>query len=92
MSAWALSEKPRLRGPGRLKYDKARDTETLLLPERIVQLNEAAGAILRLCDGRRTVSQLIEELESRYGQSGLRGDVVDFLASASENGWVERCP
>jgi len=91
MSAWALSERPRLRGPGRLKYDYARRTDMLLLPERVVELNEAAGAILRLCDGRRTIAQIVEELEARYGQSGLGGDIVDFLAAAAEEGWVEPC-
>lgn len=91
MSSWALSERPRLRGPGRLKYDKARQSDLLLLPERVVQLNVAAGAILWLCDGQRTIAQMIDELESKYGQSDLQGDVVDFLASAVEKGWVELC-
>jgi len=87
----ALSERPMLRGPGRLKYDKARRTEMLLLPERVVQLNEAAGAILRLCDGRRTIAQIIDELESTYGRSDLRGDILDFLVTAEDRGWVELC-
>lgn len=90
MSSWALSERPKLRGPGRMKYDKARQSDMLLLPERVVQLNEAAGAILWLCDGQRTIAQMIAELESKYGQSDLQGDVVEFLASAAERGWIER--
>ncbi|MFB9274389.1 pyrroloquinoline quinone biosynthesis peptide chaperone PqqD [Cohnella cellulosilytica] len=92
MSARALSERPRLRSPGRMKYDKARQTELLLLPERVVELNEAAGAILRLCDGRRTIAQVIGELESTYGQSGLEDDIVEFLAASAERGWLELCP
>ncbi|WP_256757710.1 pyrroloquinoline quinone biosynthesis peptide chaperone PqqD [Cohnella sp. WQ 127256] len=91
MSSLALSELPRLRGPGRMKYDKARQSDLLLLPERVVQLNEAAGAILWLCDGHRTIAQMIVELESKYGQSDLREDVVDFLDSALEKGWIELC-
>jgi pyrroloquinoline quinone biosynthesis protein D len=90
MSSWALSERPKLRGPGRMKYDKARQSDMLLLPERVVQLNEAAGAILWLCDGQRTITQMIDELEAKYGQSDLQGDVVEFLASAAERGWIER--
>ncbi|WP_158630061.1 pyrroloquinoline quinone biosynthesis peptide chaperone PqqD [Cohnella sp. AR92] len=92
MSARALSERPRLRRPGRMKYDKARQSEMLLLPERVVELNEAAGAILRLCDGNRSIAQLIEELETRFGQTGLENDIVEFLASAEERGWLELCP
>lgn len=90
MNAWALSERPKLRGPGRMKYDRTRQTDMLLLPERVVQLNETAGAILRLCDGQRTIAQIVDQLESKYGQSGLREEIVEFLASAAERGWVDR--
>ncbi|WP_372635453.1 pyrroloquinoline quinone biosynthesis peptide chaperone PqqD [Cohnella sp.] len=89
MSSRALSERPRLRSPGRMKYDKARQTELLLLPERVVELNEAAGAILRLCDGQRTIVQMIGELETKYGQSGLENDIVEFLAASADRGWIE---
>jgi len=91
MSSWTLTERPRVRGPGRMKYDKARNSDLLLLPERVVQLNEAAGAILWLCDGQRTIAQIIEELETKFDQSDLRGDIVEFLSSAAERGWVELC-
>ena len=89
MSQLALSERPKLRMPGRMKYDKARQTELLLLPERVVELNEAAGAILRLCDGQRTIAQIIGELESKYGQTGLGDDIVEFFVTAAEKGWLE---
>ncbi|RED60677.1 MULTISPECIES: pyrroloquinoline quinone biosynthesis peptide chaperone PqqD [Cohnella] len=92
MSARALSERPKLRAPGRMKYDKARKTDLLLLPERVVELNEAAAAILRLCDGHRTIAQMIGELESTYGQTGLENDIVEFLAASAERGWLELCP
>lgn len=91
MSGMTLLERPRLRSPGRMKYDKARQSELLLLPERVVELNEAAGAILRLCDGQRTIAQLIAELEAKYEQTGLEDDIVAFIASASGKGWLELC-
>ncbi|XID92443.1 pyrroloquinoline quinone biosynthesis peptide chaperone PqqD [Paenibacillaceae bacterium WGS1546] len=90
MNAWAPSEKPKLRGLGRMKYDQARQTDMLLLPERVVELNETAAAILRLCDGQRTIAQIVDGLESKYGQSGLREEIVEFLAAAAERGWVDR--
>ncbi|WP_168122879.1 pyrroloquinoline quinone biosynthesis peptide chaperone PqqD [Paenibacillus sp. HB172176] len=89
MSRWALSERPRLRSPGRMKYDTARQTELLLLPERIVELNEAAGAILRHCNGQRTIAQIIEELQQQYGQRGLEEDIMAFFSEAAERGWLE---
>lgn len=81
--------RPRLRRPARLKYDSTRQTELLLLPERVVNLNATAAAILRLCDGRRTVPEIVGELETAYGQTNLKGDVLEFLAVAADKGWVE---
>ncbi|WP_167859069.1 pyrroloquinoline quinone biosynthesis peptide chaperone PqqD [Paenibacillus cymbidii] len=91
MSGIALSDRPRLRKPGRMKYDKARQSDLLLLPERVVELNETAGAILRLCDGQRTIADMIGELEAQFVQTGLRDDIVEFIASATERGWLEPC-
>ncbi|TDF99632.1 pyrroloquinoline quinone biosynthesis peptide chaperone PqqD [Paenibacillus piri] len=89
MIAWELSEQPRLRSPARLKYDKTRQSDMLLLPERVVNLNPTAGAILWLCDGRRTVAQIIDELEVKYDQTGLKDDILEFLTQAADKGWVE---
>ncbi|MEC0242555.1 pyrroloquinoline quinone biosynthesis peptide chaperone PqqD [Paenibacillus dokdonensis] len=89
MINWELSERLRLRSPARMKFDKARQTDLLLLPERVVHLNPTAGAILWLCDGERTVSQIIGELESKYNQSELKTDILDFLTQATDRGWVE---
>ncbi|WP_127529259.1 pyrroloquinoline quinone biosynthesis peptide chaperone PqqD [Paenibacillus kobensis] len=91
MSILEMSDRPKLRSPGRMKYDKARQLELLLLPERVVELNEAAGVILRLCDGQRTIAQMIAELEAKYVQTGLGDDIVEFIASAAERGWLELC-
>lgn len=91
MSAIVLSDRPRLRSPGRMKYDKARQSDLLLLPERVVELNEAAGAILWLCDGQRTIADMIGELEAKFVQTGLEDDIMEFIASAAERGWLELC-
>jgi pyrroloquinoline quinone biosynthesis protein D len=84
-----LSEQLRLRKPARIQYDQARQTDLLLLPERVVNLNPTAGAILWLCDGSRTIDQIIEELETRYNQSNLEADILEFLLQAVDKGWVE---
>lgn len=87
-----LTERIRIRAPARLKFDKARQTDMLLLPERVVQLNPTAGAILWLCDGERTVARMIEELETKYNQTNLQPDILAFLTEAIGRGWVEKCP
>ncbi len=89
MTLWENSERPRIRSPARLKYDEARQTDILLLPERVILLNAAAGAILRLCDGNRTVGEIVQELEAAYQQSSLKEDIVGFLEIAASKGWVD---
>jgi pyrroloquinoline quinone biosynthesis protein D len=89
MISWDLLDQPRLRHPARIKYDKARQTDLLLLPERVINLNSTAGAILHLCDGKRTVAQIIEELQTKYDQTNLKADILEFLTQAEQGGWVE---
>ncbi len=58
---------PRLGRGVRMRYDKARDRHVLLLPETVVVLNGTGTAILELCDGTRTVAEIVAALRERYG-------------------------
>lgn len=80
--------RPRLVPKAMLKHDKVRDADMLLLPERVVRLNTSGAAILRLCDGTRTVRELVDRLEEEFGATGLIDDVLTFLRDAHGQGWV----
>ncbi len=73
----------------RLQYEPAQSAHVLLYPEGMVKLNGTAGAILERCDGARTVTEIVADLERTYGASGLMKDVSAFLAYALEKHWVE---
>lgn len=83
-----LTATPRLATKAMLKHDRVRDVELLLLPERVVLLNKSGAAILGLCDGSRTVRQLVDQLEHDFEATDLVNDVVSFLDDASGRGWV----
>jgi pyrroloquinoline quinone biosynthesis protein D len=83
------TSKPRLAHKARLRHEEVRNAELLLLPERVVKLNATGAAILRLCDGGRTVRDIIAELENHYFKSGLKSEVMEFLRRVSEHGWIE---
>ena len=85
----SLESRPALARKARLRYEEVRQTNLLLLPERVVKLNPTGAAILRLCDGQRTVREIVQELESKFGQAGLENDVLEFLSNVSTQGWVE---
>lgn len=60
------ADRPRLAPHARLAYDQARQGHVLLTPETITLLNGTGAAILELCDGERTVPEILAELRGRY--------------------------
>jgi len=72
----------------RLQFEPAQDAWVLLYPEGLVRLNTPAAEILRRCDGRRSVEEIVAELEQAFSTSPLHDDVLAFLAQARERGWV----
>jgi pyrroloquinoline quinone biosynthesis protein D len=73
----------------RLQWEPAQETHVLLYPEGMVKLNQSAAAILTRCNGRRTVADIVTDLESTYAVGGLTQDVCAFIAIAVERTWLE---
>jgi len=74
---------PRLRRGVRLSFDHVRETHVLLFPEGVLVPNATAAAVLELCDGARSVTEITTALSRRY--SGVReDDVVDVLSRLGE--------
>ncbi|HEX5493339.1 MAG TPA: pyrroloquinoline quinone biosynthesis peptide chaperone PqqD [Mycobacteriales bacterium] len=59
-------DRPRLARHVRLTFDPARRRHVLLAPEAVSVLNGTGATILGLCDGQRTVAQIVAELHGRY--------------------------
>jgi pyrroloquinoline quinone biosynthesis protein D len=74
----APNARPRLWRLARLDFDRVRQRKVLLYPEGAVLLNETGAAILELCDGTRTVEQIIGILNERY-QTDVTADVTEYL-------------
>jgi pyrroloquinoline quinone biosynthesis protein D len=60
------ADRPRLAPHVRLVFDPARQRHVLLTPETVTLLNGTGAAILELCDGERTVAEILTELCGRY--------------------------
>jgi pyrroloquinoline quinone biosynthesis protein D len=58
--------RPRLARHVRLRFDPARGRHVLLTPEAVTVLNGTGAAVLELCDGQRTVAEIVAELRGRY--------------------------
>jgi pyrroloquinoline quinone biosynthesis protein D len=61
-----MGDKPRLRSGAKLKLDSLSQRWMLIGPERALTLSETAHAIVELCDGTRTESDIADALAARF--------------------------
>ena len=83
---------PRLHPKARLQHDDVRGRDVLLYPEGLVALNPTGAEIVGLCDGVRSVADVVAALEQRYGSTGVEGDVTTFLDGLAAKGLVTYGP
>jgi pyrroloquinoline quinone biosynthesis protein D len=74
---------PRLWRLARLEYDQVRQRHVLLYPEGAVLLNDTGHAILELCNGTRTIEQIVTILSQRYS-ADVSADVTEYLDRMAE--------
>lgn len=79
---------PKLSRLFRLQWEESQQAYVLLYPEGLVRLNPSAAEILKRCDGRRAVDEIVSELETAFQASGLEADVQAFVAEAQQRGWL----
>jgi pyrroloquinoline quinone biosynthesis protein D len=79
---------PRLHPKVRLQRDEVRGRDVLLYPEGLVALNPSGAEVLRLCDGRRSVADVVAALAARYGGADVGRDVEAFLDGLAAKGLV----
>jgi pyrroloquinoline quinone biosynthesis protein D len=83
--------RPRLAPKARLQTDKLSGKPALLYPEGVLLLNPTGAAIVQLCDGRRTLTEMIATLAERYQVSPhqLAHEVMVFLDRLRHRGLME---
>jgi pyrroloquinoline quinone biosynthesis protein D len=79
---------PGLRPGVRLCYDPRRRRHVLLSPETVLMPNATATAVLTLCDGTATASEIVSDLRERYGEVREQ-DVHDLLDRLTKRRLVE---
>ena len=88
MSAPDLAVRPRIAHGFRLQWEPAQNCHVLLYPEGMVKLNDSAGEILKRCDGSRSVSEVIDELQRSFGVNDIAADVIGFIEIAGQQRWL----
>ena len=70
--------RPKLWRLARLDFDPVRQRPVLLYPEGAVLLNDTGAAILELCNGARSVADIVTILNERY-HDDVEADVTEYL-------------
>ena len=79
---------PQLASGMRLQFEQAQDGWVLLYPEGMVQLNTSAAEILRRCDGTKTITAIVTELQALFNVSGIEPEVQQLAQEAKRRGWL----
>ncbi|MBP2367321.1 pyrroloquinoline quinone biosynthesis peptide chaperone PqqD [Pseudonocardia parietis] len=83
--------RPRLGHHVRMRPDRATGGHVLLGPETVVVLNQTGHAVLRLCDGERTVDQIVASLVDGFegaDEPTVREQVHDYLTRLARRNLV----
>lgn len=67
----------------RLEFDRVRQQHVLLYPEGVILLNDTGAAILDLCDGQRSISDVAAILGERYHREVV-DDVIEYLSQLAD--------
>jgi pyrroloquinoline quinone biosynthesis protein D len=70
----------------RLRYDEVREEHLLLVPEGAVRLNPTAAQVLELCDGERSLEEIVGVLAARYDGADVGEDVRDLVDAMAQRG------
>jgi coenzyme PQQ biosynthesis protein PqqD len=90
-AALSLDLKPKLAPKTKLRLDQKTGKYILLYPEKGLLLNPTGAAILKLCTGEQTLSEIIFALalEFRSDTDEVREEVLSFLQGLRDRGLVE---
>lgn len=75
----------------KLRHDAGRDAWVLLAPERVFNPDPIAVEVLKLCDGKRNVSDIAAVLAKEFQapEETIRADVVAMLQDLADKGVVK---
>src|SRR3981081_3838798 len=84
------ASRPVLPRHAKLKFDEIRQVWVILAPERVLAPDEIAVEVRQLCDGVRSVGQMIDQLAARYAaeRGAISTDVMAMLQDLADKGFL----
>ena len=84
------ASRPVLPRHARLKFVETRQVWVILAPERVLAPDQIAVEVLKLCDGVRSVGEMVDELAAKYSadRADISTDVVAMLQDLADKGFL----
>ena len=84
------ASRPILPRHAKLKFDETRQVWVILAPERVLAPDEIAVEVLQLCDGARSVADMIDRLAEKYAdeRGAIAADVIAMLQDLADKGFL----
>jgi pyrroloquinoline quinone biosynthesis protein D len=84
------ASRPKLPRHTRLKFDETRRVWVILAPERVLAPDEIAVEVLHLCDGLRSVAEMVDQLTAKYAapREAIASDVIAMLQDLADKGFL----
>jgi pyrroloquinoline quinone biosynthesis protein D len=84
------ASRPVLPRHAKLKFDETRQVWVILAPERVLAPDDIAVEILQLCDGARSVADMIDLLAAKYAaeRDAIGADVIAMLQDLADKGFL----
>src|SRR5204863_6620833 len=84
------TSRPVLPRHARLKFDETRKVWVILAPERVLAPDEIAVEVLQLCDGQRSVADLVDTLAAKYAapRQAIATDIIAMLQDLADKGFL----
>ena len=84
------ASRPVLPRHAKLRFDETRQRWVILAPERVLAPDETAVEILQLCDGARSVADMVDQLAAKYvaERQAIATDVIAMLQDLADKGFL----
>ena len=84
------ASRPVLPRHAKLKFDETRKVWVILAPERVLAPDAIAVEVLQLCDGVKSVSEMIDQLAEKYvaPREMIATDVIAMLQQLADKGFL----
>ena len=84
------SSRPVLPRHAKLRFDETRQRWVILAPERVLAPDDIAVEVLQLCDGVRSVADMIDQLAEKYAaeRGAIATDVIAMLQDLADKGFL----